>query len=147
MPKLIAEPAPQRFVRFVMVSGDCMNWMGGVSGSYGRFWDGIRQVQAHRFSYELKNGPIPTGMDLDHLCRNKLCVNPLHLEPVTRRINLLRGDTSTAANAAKTHCPQGHPYDLVNTYVSKKGRRYCMRCIRTRLVSRKQNSIKEGREA
>ncbi|WP_396021799.1 HNH endonuclease signature motif containing protein [Bacillus cereus group sp. BfR-BA-01522] len=79
-------------------------------------------------SYEMLKGPIEEGMVIDHLCRNRKCVNPLHLEQVTQRINLLRGEGMSAENVKKTHCPQGHEYTEENTYISKAGSRYCRKC-------------------
>jgi hypothetical protein len=110
-------------------STPCWVWqMSRTTGGYGQTFDGTRLVPAHRWYYERTHGLVPEGLDLDHLCRVRACVNPDHLEPVTRRENLLRGETRTAANAAKTHCPQGHPYDEVNTYVRASGQRVCRRC-------------------
>jgi hypothetical protein len=84
---------------------------------------------AHRFVYEQLGGLIPPGLQLDHRCRLRACVNPAHLEPVTARENLLRGATVTAANAAKTHCHAGHVFDDENTY--RRGEwRYCRPCRR-----------------
>lgn len=99
------------------------NWKG-----YGQFWTGEQKVQAHRWAYEYFKGPIPEGLQLDRLCRNRHCVNPSHLEPVTSRENTLRGDTFQAANLAKTHCPQGHPYAGANLYVMPNGGRACRTC-------------------
>ena len=87
-----------------------------------------KRVYVHRLAWELLRGPIPAGMELDHLCRNRLCVNPNHLEPVTHRENTLRGETLARANAAKTVCPQGHEYALVG-YLDQ-GRRRCRICRR-----------------
>lgn len=87
-----------------------------------------KYMRAHRFAYELLIGPIPEGLQLDHLCRIRHCVNPKHLEPVTSRVNSLRGRTLQAINAAKTHCPQGHPYDAENTRFYA-GRRFCHTCM------------------
>lgn len=70
------------------------------------------RILAHRYSYELLRGLVPDGLELDHLCRNPPCVNPWYLEAVTHRENVLRGIGLTAQNAAKTHCPAGHPYDV-----------------------------------
>lgn len=114
--------------------GGCWVWtagkIGGVRGGYGSFKLEGRSVRAHRFSYETLVGPIPDGLELDHLCRVRACVNPAHLEPVTSRENSLRGDTFQARNAAKTECPQGHSYDEANTYVDSKGKRHCRICNR-----------------
>lgn len=103
----------------------CWEWRGSRDqAGYGRVhWNG-RSTRAHRVAYELARSPIPEGLTIDHLCRNRGCVNPAHLEPVTLRENILRGNTFQAANAAKTHCPQGHPYSFVNS----KGSRECQTC-------------------
>lgn len=107
----------------------CVFWTAATDGKgYGLFWDG-RLVRAHRWAYEYFKGPIPEGLQLDHLCRNRNCVNPAHLEPVTQRENLLRGTTLSAANFAKTHCPQGHPYSGANLYVKPNGGRDCRKCV------------------
>lgn len=89
-----------------------------------------RDMLAHRFAYELLVGPIPTGLTLDHLCRRPACVNPSHLEPVSLRDNILRGEGPVALGARVTHCPQGHPYDLFNTYIDPSGTRRCRTCHR-----------------
>ncbi len=102
-----------------------------ASGWYGQLGVDGTKVQAHRFAYELLVGPIPDGLEIDHLCRVTACVNPAHLEPVTGQVNTLRGDTPAAKNAAKTHCPQGHVYSVKNTGVGN-GRRRCRTCGRER---------------
>lgn len=90
-----------------------------------------QQVYVHRWTYERIYGPIPDGLEIDHLCRNRACVRPSHLEAVTHRVNTLRGETIPAARAAQTSCVQGHPYDEANTYVwPKDGTRRCRACGR-----------------
>lgn len=86
-----------------------------------------RMVHAHRVSYELAVGPIPDGKEIDHLCRNRACINPMHLEAVTKKVNTLRGESFSAMNAAKTHCDRGHRFDDANTYVWR-GWRMCRAC-------------------
>jgi hypothetical protein len=86
-----------------------------------------RQRPAHRIAYELVVAPVPAELDLDHLCRVRRCVNPAHVEPATRQVNLLRGVGHPAVNAAKTHCPKGHPFDDANTY-HWEGHRQCRAC-------------------
>jgi hypothetical protein len=84
----------------------------------------------HRIFYELHKGPIPAGMTLDHLCRNRGCINPDHLEPVTQRENLMRSPLAPARiNSEKTHCPQGHPYEGDNLVINNKGQRTCRICL------------------
>jgi hypothetical protein len=124
--------AEARFWRAFVESEDgCWVWARGLDqDGYGQFTVNDRQRRAHRFAYELLVGPIPDGLQLDHLCRNPSCVNPGHLEPVTPRENNLRGETFGARNAAKTHCKRGHPFDEENTYVNKRGGRCCRACAR-----------------
>jgi hypothetical protein len=109
--------------------GGCWLWTAGKNGNgYGAF--NIRKGLnrgAHRVSYEALVGPIPDGLDLDHLCRVRACVNPAHLEAVTRQVNLLRGKTIVAAEAARTSCPKDHQYDESNTYL-QGSHRSCKIC-------------------
>ena len=126
----------ERFWSKVDKTGDCWLWTAGKSDQgYGTFHIGSRTaasrrpVGAHRVAYQLLVGPIPEGFHIDHLCRVRHCVNPAHLEPVTCRVNLLRGETIPADNAAKTHCVHGHPFNAVNTYVTPDGRRQCRTCL------------------
>lgn len=110
----------------------CWLWTAGGSGNgYGRFAiSHDTNVTAHRWHYEHHHGPIPEGMQLDHLCRVRNCVNLDHLELVTARENILRGQTVSAANARKTHCKNGHPFDEQNTHVTPRGTRRCRSCAR-----------------
>lgn len=103
-----------------------------VDSGYGRIYGGGRHKYrlAHRVAWEAANGPIPEGMQIDHLCRNRACVNPDHLEPVTSRINTLRGVSPAAKNVHKTHCLRGHPLSGENLYVDRKGKRSCRVCKR-----------------
>jgi len=114
--------------------GPCWEWTASqVGNGYGQFgtWTGNGNNRAHRVAYTSLVGPIPAGLQSDHLCRNRLCVNPEHLELVTLRENVLRGEGPAAQHARKTHCPKGHPYDEKNTYLLVIGngvRRYCRAC-------------------
>lgn len=112
-----------------MAVNGCHIWTGATNGRYGLFFvskasPGSAFRYAHRWAYERDRGPIPDGLELDHLCRNPICVNPAHLEPVTSRENNLRGLSPAAIHARKTHCPQGHAYSGVN----KRGERVCRTC-------------------
>jgi hypothetical protein len=115
--------------------GPCWVWQGRPKREgYGQFSVSGEQVYAHRFSYELLVKPIPDGLQIDHLCRNRICVNPEHLEPVPSRINTLRGDNprlTSERGRAKTHCKHGHPFNEANTYWYK-GRRHCKACADVR---------------
>lgn len=117
----------------------CWIWQRATNGKgYGQFTLMGRTVLAHRAAYFLLVGEVPDGLDLDHLCRQRGCVNPSHLEPVTNRENALRGEGPTAKNAAKTHCLRGHaltPDNLVPSEI-KRGYRICRDCAHTRAKAR-----------
>jgi hypothetical protein len=127
---------PERIASKIEVDeNNCWLWTATQNGyGYGKLWWSGSTRRAHRVVYQLLVGEIPASLQLDHLCRVRHCVNPAHLEPVTGRENLLRGDTIPAKCAAKTHCPKGHllvgdnlvPSDL------KRGHRACLTCHRER---------------
>lgn len=126
---LLAEASP-RFWEKVDKTDGCWVWTAArAGGGYGVFWFQRRNVPAHRFSLMEAGVDIPEDMQVDHLCRNRQCVRPDHLEVVDCRTNLLRGDTIPAHNAAKTHCPEGHPYSGANLYTHSRGRQ-CRACNR-----------------
>lgn len=115
-------------------AGGCWVWTAATACGYGRFAVSHGQlVQAHRFAYELLVGPIPEGLELDHLCRNRACVNPAHLEPVTTRVNLLRGVGASAQNVLKDRCPNGHSYSSIR---KDRGDRECVECRREKQRAR-----------
>lgn len=122
------------------VEGGCWEWTGGrYPKGYGQFWDQQqnRDRRAHRWSYEWFIGPIPDELQIDHLCRNRCCVNPTHLEPVTARENTRRGESIAGHYGRQTHCNRGHPFDAINTYRSKGGRRTCRECVRLSQATRR----------
>jgi HNH endonuclease len=123
--------------RIVMDDG-CWEWAGAHNrDGYGTAYTtptGARPLGAHRVVYELLIGPIPEGLTIDHLCRNRGCVNPAHMEPVPKRTNLLRGVGVGARNAQKTHCSNGHPFTPENTRIRPgNGQRICLQCHRERM--------------
>jgi hypothetical protein len=118
----------------------CWLWVGAINrGGYGhmsvKYEDGWRVRTVHRVAFRILIGPIPEGLELDHLCRVRRCCNPWHLEPVTKTVNIRRGlapVTSGRWLRDRTHCPKGHPYNEENTRVSSSGRRHCRTCDRDR---------------
>lgn len=120
MLKPIEQNVLDRFWKKVKKTDSCWEWLvSKTKGGYGQFnLDGKGDMRyAHRLSYEFLVGPIPKGMQLDHLCRNRGCVNPEHLEIVDNKTNSLRGISEPAKNARKTHCIAGHPLSGKNLYI------------------------------
>lgn len=119
----------ETFWNKVQKSNDCWRWIGRIeSYGYGRFYFKGKLILAHRMAYELLVGEIKEGLQLDHLCRNRWCVNPAHLEQVTQKQNILRGVGAPAKNARKKNCPKcGSEYSLYSNGKSGKTRR-CKPC-------------------
>jgi hypothetical protein len=116
--------------RYLIDDKGCWIWQGATGGGYGQIRDFINGrhviVGAHRVSYMIHRGPIPPGLEIDHLCRNKTCVNPDHLELVTS------GENTRRYSALITHCPHGHAYEGENVVLDKYGHRSCRACLRLR---------------
>ena len=140
MPRTTARPAVRILQKCEEVEGPlaskCWVFRGALNGGgYGHILAPSRftgkQVTriSHRVLWEELFGMLPVHLDLDHLCRNRACQNPMHLEPVSRRTNLLRGETLPGINARKTHCKRGHEFTPENTITTAKGRA-CRECAR-----------------
>ena len=132
----VSSPIEVRFLNQINKTDDCWLWTGRPSKGYGKLWIGRfgnykKSMYAHRYSYERIHGTVPEGLELDHLCRTKLCVRPDHLEVVTHAENMRRADLTNNGRwqRIKTHCPQGHEYNEENTYTWKRQRR-CRICNR-----------------
>lgn len=125
LPRRLTSEQSARFWEKVALpsnAGECWEWQAGKDkDGYGKFSLVGRTVRPHRLSYVLRYGSIPEGLELDHTCRNRACINPSHLDPVTGKVNTLRGETITAQNARRTECVNGHPFDV--SYVRDGTRR------------------------
>lgn len=132
MPPTMQEKELRRFTRKYINTGPrgCWLWLNSTDrDGYGFFKLKGKTRLAHRVAYEHYVGPIPAGFELDHLCRHRGCVNPTHLEAVTHVENVRRGNAGKL-EAAKTHCPKGHPYAGDNVERNRKGWRQCVTCRR-----------------
>ncbi len=140
-------PRPSVEERFwgkvTILENGCWEWTGALVNGYGIFWHNPKVIKAHRFAYQLFKGDIPHSFEPDHLCRNRRCVNPSHLEMVTHQENILRGDILKAIKVRqleRTHCPKGHPYVESNTYITPSdGGRICRICARENQWKRRHN--------
>lgn len=111
------------------VEGGCWEWMGKLTrNGYGKCQFHNKEFYVHRLSYTWVFGEIPSDKVLDHLCRNRKCVNPSHLEVVTSRENVLRGESVFAKRKRQTHCIHGHPLSGSNLIIYKNGTRHCRAC-------------------
>jgi hypothetical protein len=122
----------------------CLIWPGsGQTSGYGQIYANGTMRLVHRLTWELEHGPIPAGLEIDHLCRVRRCANPAHLELVTHRENIRRSASPLAVNAAKTRCDTGHEFNAANTGFTRLGR-YCIPCRRAgdnrRYAARKEAS-------
>jgi hypothetical protein len=137
--------AEARFWGFVMQDDDsgCWPWQGALVDGYGVLRVEGKKTKAHRFAYELLEGAIPAGLTIDHLCCNKGCVNPGHMEPVTAVENTMRGTAVPALNARKTHCKRGHLLEGDNLKPDLRlGRRICRECSR---IHRRTRYLRHGK--
>lgn len=146
-------PVGERFwLKADMTGGPdaCWPWLAGrYRTGYGTIHINQRPRQAHRVAYELAVGPIPDGLTIDHLCRNRLCVNPAHLEPATLTVNVLRGSGPASLNLRKLTCPRGHPYSH-RRWVGTHWSRRCRTCDNARqraALARDREAVNAKRRA
>ena len=122
------KPVADRFWPKVRKTSTCWVWTASQAGKgYGVFWDGVRQVYAHRFAFESVHGTIEPRLQIDHLCRVHNCVNPEHLEVVTNRENVLRGQHPSMVIHRAQRCARGHPYTTENVS-NRTNDRHCRIC-------------------
>lgn len=127
-------PEARFWSRIYRAPSGCWIWTGESWHGYGRLWVNGRRCRVHRFAYELIVGPIPSGLEPDHLCRNTLCANPGHMALVSHRTNVLRGNSPAARLARRSVCDKGHPFDSTRS----DGGRRCLTCRREQDRRRRQ---------
>jgi len=128
-----AAPIERFRTSYQVVVNGCWQWSAGLfQTGYGRLYDGERSIGAHCFSYRHFIGPIAKGLTVDHICRNRACVNPLHLRLLSSGSNVLAGLSPSALNKRKTRCLRGHQFSPANTHLAKDGHRTCRECSRLR---------------
>ena len=125
---ILSGKTKNRFWSKIKKTRTCWNWIAALRNKYGALLINKSFKYAHRLTYEAFISLIPKGLTIDHLCRNKLCVNPKHLEAVTLAVNKERGNSPAAINTRKTHCHNGHEFTRENTIVNKIGKRRCRTC-------------------
>lgn len=133
-------------------SNGCREWLGRCNrNGYGQFYVNGRMVSAYKWLWEQTNGPVPDGLELDHKCRNRACIEPSHLEPVTHQVNIRRGNTGGMGyNQRKTHCKRGHPFSGNNLYLYPNGDRGCRACTHAhhdKYKSQKRVVTNRGKQA
>lgn len=118
--------------------GSCHVYQGGKFNGYGRVWDGKRNALVHKYVYERVNGPVQSGMVLDHMCRNRACCNIDHLRVVTRKVNSTENIQGHPwqLGRAMTHCKRGHEFNSENTRIRDSGSRVCKVCEKQNRINR-----------
>lgn len=128
---ILNEKQLKHFWENVLFTTLCWEWLGWETNSgYAQFRIGIKKYLVHRISYEMYKGIIPKYYEVDHLCKNKKCVNPDHLESVEGKENNRRSNSKSSINSKKTNCNNGHEFTIQNTYVTKQGHRECIICMK-----------------
>lgn len=124
----------ERFLNKIKIlDSGCWKWISTITNQgYGQFWFNGKQRSSHRFIYKYYHGEVNSSLVLDHLCRNRKCVNPEHLEQVSIKENILRGNGFAALNIKKTHCKNGHEFIDNNTHLDSNGHRRCKFCNKIR---------------
>lgn len=134
----------KRFKSFYKIINNCFVWQNFLDkDGYGIFYFKKKNRKAHRFAYYIKDGDIPAGMVIDHICKNRACVNYKHLRLVTKIQNVMENSNSLGAiNKRKTTCKMGHPFDKI--YGKKKPQRYCSICENEKAKRLQKKWLKEA---
>ena len=139
-PKVFNNIKESFYNKFIKLPNGCWKWTAKIHKitGYGNIGYNEKHYLAHRVSYLIHKGDIPKNLVIDHICNNRYCVNPNHLQAITLRENILKGNSPFAINKRKTHCKNGHSLFGDNLYICPKGKRGCRIC-RTNAVKRFQN--------